>query len=340
MSVYVSAIRNLLYSRGHLFNFLVASGLYDRYHDAVVILQRLRELLENGQIEELLSKMDKIDKLRAFVIDYLVTYILFKNPNNKELATKVAESLNYQIGILVNYINASIEMAIKSRGEINRVLLVSRIMSYFSDLLSMFEEILLGSPEDIITYLMFRANYLSALIESRSSVASKLKELGETIEEAAEELRKGKEGESKKETEILSTLSNIASDLKYEYLKSSTGTTIPVFKKIFNRDELRLLGILLQRGSVYPKGGTSLDTLARELNMEEREVLRIINSILDKCKDFDISFIIRTDRVTDESGKEVVYLYIDPDAFKRSINKLSKAHPELVDLFVKLGYGI
>jgi len=339
MSIYVNAIRNLLYSRSDLFNFLIVSGLYDRYHDAVVILQRLRELLENGQVEELLSKMDKIDKLRAFVIDYVVTYLLFKNPNNKELASRIAEIINYQIGTLVNYISATIEMAIRAKGEINRVLLVSRIMSYFSDLLSMFEEILLGNPEDIITYLMFRANYISALIESRSSVASKLKELGETIEEAAEELRKSRE-ETSKQPEITSTLSSIASDLKYEYLRSATGTTLPVFKKIFNKDELKLLGILLQRGSVYPKGGTSLDTLARELNMDEKEVLRLINAILDKCKDFDISFIIRTDRVVDESGKEVVYVYIDPDAFKRSINKLSKAHPELVDLFVKLGYGI
>ncbi len=340
MSLYVNAIRNLIYSRNYLFNFLIISGLYDRYHDSVVILQRLRDLLDNGQVEELLSKMDQIDKLRAFVIDYVVTYLLFKNPNNKELASNVATIINYQIGTLVNYINATIEMAIRSRGELNRVLLVSRIMSYFSDLLSMFEEILLNNPDDIISYLLFRANYLSALIESRSSVASKLKELGQTIEEAAEELKSSKVEEQKQQTDIASTLSSIASDMKYEYIKSATSTTLPISKKIFNKDELRLLSLLLQRGAIYPKGGVSLDELSKDLNMEKKDVLWLINAILDKCKDFDMSLLIRTDRVTDESGKEIIYVYIDPDAFKRSVNKLSKAHPELVDLFIKLGYGI
>jgi len=339
MSIYVSAIRNLLYYRKDLFNFLVTSGLYDRYHDSVVILQRLKELLDNGQVEELISKMDWIDKLRAFSIDYVVTYLLFKNPNNKELASRVAEIINYQIGTLINYINASIEVAItKARGETTRVLLVSRILSYFSDLLSMFDEIILGDPDEIITYLLFRANYLSSLVESRSSIAKKLRELGETIEEAAEEIRR--EQQQQTESPISSTLGSIASDLKYEYIKSSAGTNLPVFRRIFNKDEINLLGLLLQRGAVYPKGSISLEVLSRELNADKKDILRIINAIWDKCKDFDMPLLIRTDRVTDESGKEEVFIYIDSDSFRKAVNKLSKAHPDLVDLFVKLGYGI
>lgn len=337
MSIYVSAIRKLLYYNRDLFNFLVTSGLYDRYHDALITLQRLKDLLENEQLEDLTARMDKIDKLRAFSIDYIVTYILFKNPDNLELAKKVAEVINYQTSILINYINSAIETAIsKSRGEISRVLLVARMLSYFGELLSTFEEILLGDPDNIITYVLYKANYISSLVESRGKVAKKLKELSETIEEASREMEVKKEEGSE---ELVSTLSSVASDLKYEYLRS-LGKGIPVHKRIFNKREIRLISMLLQRNAVYPKGNIALDTLANELNIDTKEVLRLINAIWDKCKDFDLPLIIKTDRIKDTSGKEVTYLYIDPDAFRKAVNKLSKAHPELVELFVKLGYGI
>lgn len=345
MTLYSEALRDIIYNNKAKFQFLVATGLYDRYFDTIVLLQKLQDYYDNQQLEEMISRMQYIETIRAFIIDYVVTYLLYKNPDNKDLAVRTAEVINYQTGILINYIQSMIESTItKVRTVSGRVLLVARMLSYFGELITYFKEILLRDLDDIVPYILFKSQYIESLVETRSKIAEQIKDIEKTIEESAEESIKNvrisqEQGEEKKQQESIgNVLSNIASDLKLEYLRTSNEMKNILSKKIFNSTEIQVLSSLMQKGMYYPKASISLKDLAVSLDIEDKKVLRVINSILDKCKSINLPLFIRVDRIN-ANGEEVEMVSIDPTLFKQAVDRLMKYHPELVDLFMQTYHG-
>lgn len=346
MTLYSEALRDIIYNNKTKFQFLVATGLYDKYFDTIVLLQKLQDYYENQQLEEMITRMQFIENIRAFIIDYVVTYLLYKNPDNKDIAIRVAEIINYQTGILINYIQSAIESSItKVRTVSGRVLLVARILSYFGELISYFKEILLRDLDDIASYILFKSQYIQSLVETRSKIAEQIKDIEKTIEESAEEGIKNiriNQGEEKTQenTENLHSdiLNNLASDLKMDYLRTSNQVKNVINKKIFNSTEEKVISSLMQKGMYYPKATISLKDFSVSLDLEDKKVLRILNSILDKCKSINIPLFIRIERVN-VNNEEVEMISIDPTLFKQAVDRLMKYHPGLVELFMQTYNG-
>jgi hypothetical protein len=332
MTLYTEVIRELIYENPEKYRVLVSTGLFSRFMDAIVLLDKLNYLYEHEEVEQLVKKIGWLDVIRGVAIDYVVTYLLIRNPDNKELAKNAADLINTQVGITLNYIQALIETILtKVRGEVPRLLSVSQLLAYFGDIIEFYKEIFTRPIDDVIAYLLYRRQYISALVEERSKIAKKLKELRQTIEEVAEQ---SETQESIKSDE----LSAAATDAKMEYIKSLYTRPLISPKPIFSNKEVNLIITLLQRGAIYPKLSISIDELASTLNMTPNDTKELINSIWNKCKVYGMGLFITVHKETDAAtGKEVEYVAIDPDIFRKSLNKIAQTHPDLAQLFLNLG---
>jgi hypothetical protein len=332
MTLYTEVIRNLIYENPEKYKVLVSTGLFSRYMDAIVLLDKLNYLYEREEVEQLVKKIGWIDVIRGIAIDYVVTYILIRNPDNKELAKSVADLINTQVSITLNYIQALIETILtKVRGEVPRILSVSQLLAYFGDLIEFYKEIFTRPIDDVIAYLLYRRQYISALVEERSKIAKKIKELRQTVEEVAEQ-------PETEESNRAEELSAAATDAKLEYIKSLYNRPLVSPRPIFSDKEVNLILTLLQRGALYPKLSISIDELASTLNMNPNDTRELINSIWNKCKVYGMGLFITVHKETDAAtGKEVEYVSIDPDIFRKSLNKIAQAHPDLAQVFLYLG---
>ena len=331
MTLYTKAIRDLIYENPDKYRFLVTTGLYHRYLDAIVLLDKMKQLYENEELEELIKRGNWIDIIRATAIDYVVSYILFRDPNKKEMAERVAEIINLQVTVIQNYIQAILEtLLVRARGESPRILAVSQALSYFGDLISFFEEVFFRPIDDVLSYVLYKRNYIRTLIEQRASVARKLKEVTRSMEELAA---------SQEQPEVPSEeLSKAATDVKLEYISSLYERPLIKPTPIFTDKEVELITTLIQRGAFYPKLSVSEDDLAATLSVSKQDLMKIINSIWGKCKEYNMDLFIVVSTEKDPSGNEVNYISIDPNLFRKSSNRLIRAHPDLVELFLQF-YG-
>ena len=331
MTLYTKAIRDLIYENPDKYRFLVTTGLYHRYLDAIVLLDKMKQLYENEELEELIKRGNWIDIIRATAIDYVVSYILFRDPNKKEMAERVAEIINLQVTVIQNYIQAILEtLLVRARGESPRILAVSQALSYFGDLISFFEEVFFRPIDDVLSYVLYKRNYIRTLIEQRASVARKLKEVTRSMEELAA---------SQEQPEVPSEeLSKAATDVKLEYISSLYERPLIKPTPIFTDKEVELITTLIQRGAFYPKLSISEDDLAATLSVSKQDLMKIINSIWGKCKEYNMDLFIVVSTEKDPSGNEVNYISIDPNLFRKSSNRLIRAHPDLVELFLQF-YG-
>jgi hypothetical protein len=331
MTLYTKAIRDLIYENPDKYRFLVTTGLYHRYLDAIVLLDKMKQLYENEELEELIKRGNWIDIIRATAIDYVVSYILFRDPNKKEIAEKVAEIINLQVTVIQNYIQAILEtLLVRARGESPRILAVSQALSYFGDLISFFEEVFFRPIDDVLSYVLYKRNYIRTLIEQRAAVAKKLKEVTRSMEELAA---------SQEQPEVPSEeLSKAATDVKLEYISSLYERPLIKPTPIFTDKEVELITTLIQRGAFYPKLSISEDDLAATLSVSKQDLMKIINSIWGKCKEYNMDLFIVVSTEKDPSGNEVNYISIDPNLFRKSTNRLIRAHPDLVELFLQF-YG-
>ncbi len=332
MTLYTEIIRELIYESPEKYRVLVSTGLFSRFMDAIVLLDKLNYLYEHEEVEQLVKKIGWIDVIRGVAIDYVVTYLLIRNADNKELAKSVADLINTQVSIILNYIQALIETILtRVKGDVPRLLSVSQLLSYFGDLIEFYKEIFTRPIDDVISYLLYRRQYISALVEERSKIAKKIKELRQTVEEVAEQ-------PESQETEKTEEVSAAATDAKMEYIKSLYSRPLVSPKPIFNDKEVNLILTLLQRGAIYPKLSISLDELASTLNLGYNEAKELVNSIWNKCKVYGMGLFITVHKETDAAtGKEVEYVSIDPDVFRKSINKIAQSHPDIAQIFLNLG---
>ncbi|MGC9133442.1 MAG: hypothetical protein ACP5GJ_03530 [Nanopusillaceae archaeon] len=331
MTLYTKAIRDLIYENPDKYRFLISTGLYHRYLDSIVLLDKMKQLYENEELEELIKRGNWIDIIRATAIDYVVSYILFRDPNKKEMAEKVAEIINLQVTVIQNYIQAILEtLLVRARGESPRILAVSQALSYFGDLISFFEEVFFRPIDDVLSYVLYKRNYIRTLIEQKASVAKKVKEVTRSMEELAA---------SQEQPEVPSEeLSKAATDVKLEYISSIYERPLIKPTPIFTDKEVELITTLIQRGAFYPKLSVSEDDLAATLSVSKQDLMKIINSIWGKCKEYNMDLFIVVSTEKDPSGNEINYISIDPNLFRKSTNRLVKAHPDLVELFLQF-YG-
>ncbi|MGC9133255.1 MAG: hypothetical protein ACP5GJ_02545 [Nanopusillaceae archaeon] len=331
MTLYTKAIRNLIYEDHDKYRFLISTGLYHRYLDSIVLLEKMKHLYEHEELEELIKRGNWIDIIRATAIDYVVSYILFRDPNKKEIAEKIAEIINLQVTVIQNHIQAILEtLLVRSRGESPRILAISQALSYFGDLISFFEEIFLRPIDDVLSYVLYKRNYIKTLIEQKATVARKLKEVTKSMEELAAE---------QEQSQVPSEeLSKAATDLKLEYISSLYERPLIKPTPIFTDKEVELITTLIQRGAFYPKLSVSDDDLSSTLSVGKKELFSIINSIWGKCKEYNMDLFIVVTTEKDPTGNEINYISIDPNLFRKSTNRLIKAHPDLVELFLQF-YG-
>ncbi len=331
MTLYTKAIRNLIYENPEKYRFLISTGLYHKYLDAIVLLDKMKQLYEGEELEELIKRGNWIDIIRATAIDYVVSYILFRDPNKKEMAEKVAEIINLQVTVIQNYIQAILEtLLVRTKGESPRILAVSQALSYYGDLISFFEEVFFRPIDDVLSYVLYKRNYIRTLIEQKASVARKLKEVTRSMEELANE-----QEQSQVPTE---EISKAATDVKLEYISSLYERPLIKPTPIFTDKEVELITTLIQRGAFYPKLSISEDDLSATLSVGKQDLMKIINSIWGKCKEYNMDLFVVVTTEKDPSGNEINYISIDPNLFRKSTNRLVKAHPDLVELFLQF-YG-